>query len=108
MAFLSALQVSGDAINLTRTNSKHFGGVNDTQESGKTGDFGAMLMKAINGVNQMELESNRLSTQMVTDPDSVEAHDVTIAMAQANLAVSLTKAVVDKALQAYSSIINMR
>jgi flagellar hook-basal body complex protein FliE len=108
MAFLSALQVSGDAISLTRTNSMHIDGRNDVPESGAGGDFSSMLMKALNGVNQMELESNQLSTQMVTNPDSVEVHDVTIAMAEANLAVSLTKAVVDKALQAYSSIINMR
>ena len=108
MAFLNALQVGGDAVSLARTHTMHIKGVNDPITSGKQGDFGALLMQAINGVNQMQLESDQLNTQIIVDPDSVEAHDVTIAMSKANLAVSMTKAVVDRALQAYSSIINMR
>ena len=108
MAFLQALQVDGDTVNLLRTHPMHMGSITDTPKTGASGDFGAMLLKALNGVNQLELESNALSTQMITDPDSVDAHDVTIAMAEANLAVSLTKSVVDRALQAYSNIINMR
>lgn len=108
MAFLSALDVTGDTVNLARTHMAHLGGVNDSVESDKNGDFGALFMKALNGVSQMQLESEDLSTQLIINPDSVDAHDVTIALAKANLAVSMTKAVVDRALQAYSSIINLR
>jgi flagellar hook-basal body complex protein FliE len=108
VAFLTALQVSGDAISLARTHGTHISGQNDPVASGEKGDFGALLMKAIGSVNQLQTESNNLSTQMVINPDSVDAHDVTIAMSKANLAVSMTKSVVDRALQAYSSIINMR
>lgn len=108
MAFLTALDVAGDTVNLAKTHMAHLGGLNDSVESGKSGDFGALLMKALNGANQLQLESANLSTQLITDPDSVDAHDVTIALSKANLAVSMTKAVVDRALQAYSSIINLR
>jgi flagellar hook-basal body complex protein FliE len=108
MAFLAALDVTGDAVNLAKTHIGHLGGVNDTPESGKNGDFGALVMEALNGANQLQLESESLSTQMITNPDSVDAHDVTIALSKANLAVSMTKAVVDRALQAYTNIINMR
>ena len=108
MAFLTALNVSGDVINLTRTHPSHLGGVNDAVKSGGDGDFGALLMRALNGANQLQLESEDLSTKMITDPDSVDAHDVTIALSKANLAVSMTKAVVDRSLQAYSNIINLR
>ena len=108
MAFLTALDVTGDTVNLAKTHMAHLGGVDDSVESGKNGDFGALLMKALNGVNRLQLESEDLSTQLITDPDSVDAHDVTIALSKANLAVSMTKAVVDRALQAYSNIINMR
>ena len=65
-------------------------------------------MQTLNGANDLQLEADRLSQQMIINPDSVDTHDVTIALAQANLAVSLTKAVVDGALEAYSNIINMR
>lgn len=108
MAFLTALQVSGDAVALARTHSAHIPGKFDPVDGGRNGDFGELLLRAMNGVNALQIESDRLSTQMITDPDSVEAHDVTIAMSKANLAVSMTKSVVDRALQAYSNIINMR
>jgi flagellar hook-basal body complex protein FliE len=45
---------------------------------------------------------------MVTDPKSVNVEDVTIALADANLALSMTKAIVDRALAAYREIINIR
>ena len=108
MAFLTALQVNGDAVALARTHSAHMPGKFDPMGANRSGDFGELLLRAMNGVNDLQLESDRLSTQMIVDPDSVEAHDVTIAMSKANLAVSLTKSVVDRALQAYSNIMNMR
>jgi flagellar hook-basal body complex protein FliE len=49
-----------------------------------------------------------LAQQMITDPDAVDVHTVTIALAEANLALSMTKAVVDRALAAYREIINVR
>ena len=56
MAFLTALDVAGDTVNLAKTHMAHLGGVDDTLESGKNGDFSALLMKALNGVNQLQLE----------------------------------------------------
>jgi flagellar hook-basal body complex protein FliE len=49
-----------------------------------------------------------LTQRMITAPDSVDVHDVTIALAEANLAISMTKAIVDRALTAYREIINVR
>ena len=108
MAFLTALEVAGDTINLSRTHAAHLRGVNDTVAPDQNGDFGALFFRALNGVNDLQKESQSLATRMITDPDSVDTHDVTIAMAKANLAVSMTKAVVDRALQAYTNIINLR
>ncbi|MAG13918.1 MAG: flagellar hook-basal body complex protein FliE [Spirochaetales bacterium] len=108
MAFLSALQVHGDAVNISRTHPKHIGGVTGIASSPSGNDFEDLLIRALNGVNRIQLESDQLGTQMLTDPDSVETHDVTIAMAKANLALSITKSVVDRAISAYTSIINIR
>ena len=49
-----------------------------------------------------------LAQKMITDPNSVNVEDVTIALADANLALSMTKAIVDRALAAYREIINVR
>ena len=108
MDFLSAVQVRGDAISISKTHPKHLGGVVGNGKKADGTGFDELLFQALNGVNQTQLESDRLGTQMITDPDSVEPHDVTIAMAKANLALSMTKSVVDRAINAYTSIINIR
>jgi len=104
MNLMGPMHVAGDSIRLAITNPGHLGGVVSEQGTG----FEALLMQALNGANDLQIESDRLGQQMLINPDSVDTHDVTIAMAQANLAVSLTKAVVDGAIQAYNNIINIR
>ncbi len=108
MDFLSVIQVRGDAISISKTHPKHMGGVVGTDSRGDGSGFDELLFRALNGVNQTQLESDRLGTQMITDPDSVEPHDVTIVMAKANLPLSINKSVVDRAINAYTSIINIR
>lgn len=108
MDFINAQAAIGDTVRLARTNPAHLGQVGNVGPDSKTGSFEEMLLQALNGVNDLQQMSDQLGQQMIINPDSVDTHDVTIAMAQANLAVSLTKAVVDGALQAYSNIINIR
>lgn len=71
-------------------------------------DFGAMVTGALNRANELVQHETTLSRQFITDPDSVDVHDVTIAMSKANMAVSMTKSVVDQALRAYREIMNIR
>jgi flagellar hook-basal body complex protein FliE len=49
-----------------------------------------------------------MAQAMITDPDSVDIHDVTIALAEANLSLSMTKAIMDRAIRAYQEIVNLR
>jgi flagellar hook-basal body complex protein FliE len=105
---LNATQAIGDVVQLARTNTAHLPSTTQAPSPTDVGSFEGLLMRALNGVNDLSIEADSLGQQMIVNPDSVDTHDVTIAMAQANLAISLTKAVVDGALQAYSGIINMR
>ncbi|MBN1649385.1 MAG: flagellar hook-basal body complex protein FliE [Spirochaetales bacterium] len=94
------------------TDPKHLtGSLNHAQkdvlESGSK-QFSEIIGSALGDVNRLQQESAQLSQLMITDPDQVDVHDVTIAMGKANLAVSITKAVVDGAIKAYKEIINMR
>ena len=70
--------------------------------------FGDLLLGALGSVNDSQRKSMDLTQQMITSPDSVNVHDVTIALAEANLALSMTKSIVDRALAAYREIINVR
>jgi len=99
----------GDMVQLKRSRPRHF------NESGvmaanpvKTGKFGEMVTDALNSANNAEMDSAGLMQQMITDPDSVNVHDVTIAMAKAEMAVNLTKSVIDGAVKAYKEIISTR
>lgn len=105
--------VSGDVVRLAVTRPGHLAGKVhagedrlDPQLSGQS--FGSILADAMTKASDMEQDANALSQQFITDPDSVDVHDVTIALGKANLAVSITKSVVDGALKAYREIINIR
>jgi flagellar hook-basal body complex protein FliE len=95
---------------MTRTNAKHLAGVDEKLAGSANVEsaFGELLLNALNKVNDSQVTAVDLAQQMITDPDSVDVHDVTIALAEANLALSMTKAVVDRALAAYREIINVR
>lgn len=110
MAQLLALEALGDVVTMARTSPKHLAGVGEepAARQGVEAAFGELLLKALNGVNDSQVTAVNLAQQMITDPDSVNVHDVTIALAEANLALSMTKAVVDRALAAYREIINVR
>ena len=112
MSLFDSIQAMGDVVTMKTNNPAHVGSdltyTQKTSLGSESKGFGEVLETALNSVNQLEMESEDLSQLMVTDPDEVDVHDITIAMGQANLALNITKAVVDKALQAYKEIINMR
>jgi flagellar hook-basal body complex protein FliE len=105
-----AVKAFGDVVKLARTDPRHIGGVGEkaVQQGGAEQSFGTMLMSALGGVNDTQVKGMQLAQKMITDPQSVNVHDVTIALAEANLAISMTKAIVDRALTAYREIINVR
>jgi flagellar hook-basal body complex protein FliE len=110
MDFLTTQQVSGDLIELKRTDARHLdaGGKLPQQKVQKGTGFSQVFTRALNDVNNVQQESTQLMQQMITDPDSVDAHDVSIAIAKANTSLSITKSVVDAALKAYREIISIR
>ena len=109
MNFLSASQVTGHIIDMARTDSRHLVGHSFGPAPASTSQsFGNLLMDSINSVNAMQQTSEALSVQAVIDPESVNAHDVTIAAAKASMSLSITKNVVDRVIQAYREIQSVR
>jgi flagellar hook-basal body complex protein FliE len=108
--FLSSDQVHGHLVNLLRTNEKHMFGSDEfiMPEENTEESFGKLFANALDNVNNEQLQSMELSQLMITDPDSVDVHDVTIAMAEANLSLSMTKSIVDGVIKAYNNIISTR
>ncbi|HKJ85647.1 MAG TPA: flagellar hook-basal body complex protein FliE [Spirochaetia bacterium] len=109
MTYLNATQVTGHELTLARTDPRHYAGRLDPQPSGnQDGTFGSMLMNSLNSVNAQQQTADNLAVQAVVDPENVNTHDVTIAAAKANLSLSITKSVVDRVIQAYREIQNVR
>ncbi len=115
MTFMSAQQVSGHELVLARTDSRHFTGRLDPESgtaaqgsSAQGGTFASLLLDSLNSVNDQQQTADQLSVQAAVDPESVNTHDVSIAAAKANLSLSITKSVVDRVIQAYREIQNVR
>ncbi len=110
MDLLSSLSAQGSQIEQLRSDVRHF------DVTGKMGPLGGgtkatfqdAMMAAMEGVNGDQIKATDLYQKMIIDPDSVDAHDVTLAAAQAQMSLNLAKGVVERGLQAYRDIINMR
>jgi flagellar hook-basal body complex protein FliE len=109
MSDLVSSAVSGNVVKLLTTDPRHITG---EPAAAKPADaeagFGQVLMKALDAVNGDQQKAMDLTQEMITSPDTVNVHDVTIALASANLSLSIAKAVVDRAIRAYQEIINVR
>ena len=110
MDFLQPAEVSGDAIRMKRTDPRHLdaGGNMPVERKDAGTGFSYAFTQALNGVNDLQNTSTDLAEQMIINPDSVDPHDVTIAIGKANTALQMTKTVLDNALKAYREIINIR
>jgi len=70
--------------------------------------FGELFLKALDDVNTLQMQPYQLTEKMLTDPESVDIHDITLASAKANLALSMTKEFIERVIRAYKEIINIR
>jgi flagellar hook-basal body complex protein FliE len=74
----------------------------------KGGSFESALLKAIDGVSASQAKSDDLLQRVVADPNSVDAQDVTIAMAEANMSLNLAKTILSRVVTAWKDVINTR
>lgn len=102
-------QVQGNSMQIARTDPNHLPGKNEALPAApaETG-FRDALMGSLGDVNDAQVNHEQLSIQAVVNPDSVEAHDLTIAAAEANMTLGITRNVVDRVIQAYRDITNLR
>ena len=83
MDLLSQISAQGHLIELQRSDPRHLAGTvaaktvpASTTESG----FGKLFFEALNGVNDLQLRTMDLTEAMITDPDTVDIHDLTVAI----------------------------
>jgi flagellar hook-basal body complex protein FliE len=79
-----------------------------TKSKKDDGDFGNLLMDALKDVNGAMQNSKQAQDALLAGQPGVEIHDVMIMAEKANLAMQLTMAVRNKALEAYQELSRMQ
>jgi flagellar hook-basal body complex protein FliE len=108
------INAAGDLVQLARTNPLHYtanggtGPIDASQAADGPTDFERAMMKALDGVNADQNKSNDLIQQMLVDPESVDAHQVTVAMAEASLSLNLARTILSRVVTAWKDVLNTR
>ena len=103
-------------LQMTRTNPAHVGTAkltslipgqgnsNPVQNDKTMGSFESYLVNAVSSMNNQQLDVGRVQEKLITDPDSVDIHDVTTAMAKAQMSLSLAQTVIDRLVTGWNEL----
>lgn len=70
--------------------------------------FQSYLMEAVNSVNAQQNQVSELQKKIITNPDEVDIHDVTIAMSKARMSLNLAQSVIDRLVSGWNEITTTR
>jgi flagellar hook-basal body complex protein FliE len=80
----------------------------DTANRPETMSFEQTLLAAFDKMNASQQKTDTLAQQMLIDPESVDVHDVTIAMAEASLSLKMAQSVIDRVIKGWNEITTSR
>ncbi|BDC93805.1 flagellar hook-basal body complex protein FliE [Treponema bryantii] len=78
------------------------------QRAGESKSFQSYLLDALSTVNSQQLDVTAVQEKLITDPDDVDIHDVTIAMAKARQSLNLAQTVIDRLVTGWNEITTTR
>ncbi len=76
--------------------------------NGQKKSFQDYLLEAVNTVNNQQLDVSKLQEEIITNPDDVDVHDVTIAMSKARMSLNLAQTVIDRLVSGWNDITTTR
>lgn len=85
-------------------NTKNTFSLDNSSVQKNNGSFESFLLEAVENVNQKQLDVSAVQEKLITDPDSVDVHDVATAMAKAQMSLNLAQTVIDRLLTGWSEI----
>jgi flagellar hook-basal body complex protein FliE len=124
--------VSGDKIPMAITNPKHMvprngpftiggqmaggrgavisdmGNMIGSDAITRTGSFENVMLKALDKVSATVQFSENMEQQAITDPGSMDPHDITIAQIKAEQSFEIARNVLSRLVQGWKDIINTR
>ena len=87
-------------INLERT----IGAGNIT----RAGTFQHAMLQALDGVSASQQNASRLAHEAIINPHLVDAHDISIAQAQARMSLDIATNILNRVVQGWRDVINTR
>lgn len=109
-------------LQMVRSDSQHFGtgkivslsentdktGLLHTTEKSGTKSFQDYLLEAVDSVNTQQLDVASIQEKLITNPDEIDVHDVTIAMQKARMSLNLAQTVIDRLVTDWNEITTTR
>jgi flagellar hook-basal body complex protein FliE len=74
----------------------------------QAGTFQHAMLQALDRVSGAHHRASSLAQEAVVNPDVVDAHDITIAQAQANMSLGITRNILSRLVQGWRDLINTR
>jgi flagellar hook-basal body complex protein FliE len=71
-------------------------------------NFADAMLRAIDKVSGDQTRASALGEAAITDPGSVDIHDLTIAEAEASMSLNIARTIISRLTQAWRDIINTR
>ena len=74
----------------------------------RSGGFSNAMLSALDNVSAYQHFASAMNQSAFLDPDSVDPHDITVAQAQANMSLNITRNVLNRVVQSWRDLINTR
>ena len=74
----------------------------------RSGTFEQAMLGALDKVSAYQQFASNLQQTAITDPDSVDVHDITIAQAEASMSLNIARNVLNRVVQGWRDLINTR
>jgi len=79
-----------------------------TNRNTGVGTFEDAMLQALDKVSGTQLHASELQKEAIINPGSVDIHDITIAQAEANMALGITRNILSRLVQGWRDLINTR
>jgi len=74
----------------------------------RAGTFEDAMLQALDKVSGAQLRASDLQKEAIINPDSVDIHDITIAQAEASMALGITRNILSRLVQSWRDLVNTR
>ena len=79
-----------------------------TSSANQSKSFQNFLFEALDSENSNQNDVTKLQEKMITNPDDVDIHDVTIAMSKARMSLNLAQSIIDRLVTDWNEITTTR